>query len=134
MDTKLAVHPIPERLKLKILLLIPNSLITIAQREGVGEYTLLLVIKMSMDLGFILFFSNKSVTAENITVAASSLLNERDFVMGSSLREGGMQVSWLNPDLARILTWKEMASGSNPSCMRCSRYRDMGTRRESGGR
>ncbi|RDX76866.1 hypothetical protein CR513_43098, partial [Mucuna pruriens] len=81
-DMTPALHPIPDRLKLMMLLLILNLLTTMALRDGVGQNTLLLVMSMSMAFGFMLFFSNSSVITEHIIVSASSRAKERAFIFG----------------------------------------------------
>ena len=73
MDIIPALHPIPERLKLFILLLNLYLLITIADKDGVGENRLQFTIKISISLGLRpVFFINESMAA-NITVSASAL-------------------------------------------------------------
>ncbi|KAB2097830.1 hypothetical protein ERO13_A01G185401v2 [Gossypium hirsutum] len=73
MEISPALHPIPERLKLFILLLSLYLLITIADKDGVGENKLQLTIRISTSLGFNPVFLNKESIAENITISASPL-------------------------------------------------------------
>jgi hypothetical protein len=105
-----AAQPIPDRLKLLILLLIWNLLITIALRDGEGECKLQFVISMSMLLGLSLFFLRRSSTEVKIVVMVSILTEERDFLRGISIRERGILVWLLNQDLSRIRAWKSILS------------------------
>ncbi|WRX16387.1 hypothetical protein QQP08_008874, partial [Theobroma cacao] len=73
MEISPALHPIPERLKLFMLLLSLYLLITIADKDGVGEKRLQLTIRISMSLGFSPVFLNKESIAEKITISASPL-------------------------------------------------------------
>jgi len=73
MEISPALHPIPERLKLLILLLSLYLLITMADKDGVGEKRLQFTMRMSMSFGFRPVFSNKESMAENITSSASPL-------------------------------------------------------------
>lgn len=73
MEISPALQPIPERLKLLMLLLSLYLLITMADKEGVGEKRLQFKIKISMSLGLSPVFLNKESMAEKITSSASPL-------------------------------------------------------------
>ncbi|KAF7827819.1 hypothetical protein G2W53_018983 [Senna tora] len=72
-DINPALHPIPDKLKLLILLLSLYLFITIAERDGVGEKRLQFTIKISMSLGFNPVFSRRESIAEKMTSSASPL-------------------------------------------------------------
>ena len=73
MEISPALQPIPERLKLLILLRSLYLLITIADSDGVGENKLQFTIKISMSFGFSSVFWNRASMAEKITSSASPL-------------------------------------------------------------
>lgn len=73
MEINPALHPIPERLKLFMLLLSLYLLITMADKDGVGENKLQLTIRMSISFGFNPVFLNRESMAEKITSSASPL-------------------------------------------------------------
>lgn len=53
-DNKLALHPMPERLKLRISFLKLNLLMNMEAREGVGHTILQFMMRMSILFGLIL--------------------------------------------------------------------------------
>ncbi|PKI73032.1 hypothetical protein CRG98_006583 [Punica granatum] len=73
MDINPALHPIPDRLKLLMLLLSLYLLTTIADKEGVGEKRLQLTMRMSMSLAFKPVCLKSESRAEEITISASRL-------------------------------------------------------------
>lgn len=67
MEIRPALQPIPERLKLLMLLRKLYLLTTMAESDGVGEKRLQFTMSMSMSLGFREVFFRSVSMAENIT-------------------------------------------------------------------
>uniref|UniRef100_A0A6N2KBX1 Uncharacterized protein n=1 Tax=Salix viminalis TaxID=40686 RepID=A0A6N2KBX1_SALVM len=77
-DKMPALQPIPERLKLLILLLNPNLLIIIVAKDGVGHTRLQFVMIMSTLFGSILCLVNRSWTTVNSTISTSSMVELKE--------------------------------------------------------
>ncbi|KAJ6883426.1 hypothetical protein NC652_030604 [Populus alba x Populus x berolinensis] len=77
-DKRPALQPIPERLKLLILLLNPNLLIIIVARDGVGHTRLQFVMIMSTLFGSILCLVNRSWTNLKSTISTSSIVELKE--------------------------------------------------------
>lgn len=73
MEIRPALHPMPERLKLLMLLLSLYLFIIMAEREGVGEKRLQFTIRMSMSLGLSPVFFKRESMEEKMTSSASVL-------------------------------------------------------------
>jgi hypothetical protein len=67
-----ALHPIPERLKLRMLLRSLYLLMIMAEREGVGEKRLQLTTRMSMSFGLSPVRRTRSSMALKMTSCASA--------------------------------------------------------------
>lgn len=82
----------------------------IEAREGVGLNRLQLTTRISMSFGWSLFLFRSPSIVLNITAAASSLEDFIDDSNGGDITAGGRYVSWPNPDLAMIFSWKDIDS------------------------
>jgi hypothetical protein len=82
-----------------------NSWMTSAHKDGVGEKSEQLMIKMSISLGVNLVFSNTSLTTSNTTVLLSSLACSDDESRGNPSNAlvilGGHAVFGPTPEVTR---------------------------------
>ncbi|KAJ6848780.1 uncharacterized protein M6B38_272280 [Iris pallida] len=87
--TRLPPQPMPERLKLRVLLRSPYRSMIIAERDGAGEKMLHATTTASMPPGSRPVFSRRSSMAEKIAIRASARDASRDGRCGKERKAGG---------------------------------------------
>ncbi|KAL0548595.1 hypothetical protein IC582_013050 [Cucumis melo] len=134
MAIALALHPIPERLKLLMSFLIEYLLMTMDDREGEGQKPLQLTIRISMSEGERWVLVKRSSMTGNSTIWTSLMDSCRWVLGGMKCRAGGRQVCSLCPEDMRVLAMKLILSLSKISIkVAFSRKVEKGTLKKLGG-
>nr|ACR36900.1 unknown [Zea mays] len=133
MEMSPALHPIPDRLKLRTLLRSLYLLTTMADSEGVGEKRLQLTTRMSTSLGLVPVRRRRSSMAEKTTSCASAREASMLGLGGMKWLAGGRHVSSPSPDRSRIRVWNRTLLSSSLMRRVCSMKVAKGTRQLPGG-